>query len=241
MEPYSGRTATTLVSDVKYLYAHYGESPAFFRTTAASRWSPTIGLRACSSCGRRVSGLQQGAVEASYWREAIDAIHALPEGGLVIADETGSEWVDGGHFDGLYSYAVLEPDGGDAYSWHAPSPDAWYVPGVNPGFSAVRIGYEASTYVPRRDGAAYQERWQAALDAGVKPALVAITTSTSGTRVPRLSPRQQEPRRWWTYLHRLWQADARWIPDTHPPMDRPVRGQDLARITPGSLPGGDQF
>jgi hypothetical protein len=30
--------------------------------------------------------------------------------------------------------------------------------------------------VERRDGAAYEERWQAALDAGVEPALVAITS-----------------------------------------------------------------
>ncbi len=178
VEPYSGRTVTTLVSDVEYLYAHYGESPAFFRTTAASRWSPddrSKGLFFLWSA--RFPDFNQAAVEASYWREAIDAIHALPDGGLVIADETGSEWVDGGHFDGLYSYAVLEPDVADAYSWaRALPPDAWYVPGVNPGFSAVRIGYDPSSYVPRRDGAAYQERWQAALDAGVQPALVAITT-----------------------------------------------------------------
>ena len=178
VEPYSGRTASTLVSDLKYLYAHYGESPAFFRTTAASRWSPDDRPKGLFFLwSSRFPDSNQAAVEASYWREAMDAIHALPDGGLVIADETGSEWVDGGHFDGLYSYAVLEPFGADAYSWaRALPPDAWYVPGVNPGFSAVRIGYEASTYVPRRDGAAYQERWQAALDAGVEPALVAITT-----------------------------------------------------------------
>jgi len=178
VEPYSERTATTLVSDVKYLYAHYGQSPAFFRTTAASRWSPDDRPKGLFFLwSSRYPDSNKPAVEASYWREAIDAIHALPDGGLVIADETGSEWLDGGHFDGLYSYAVLQPDGGDAYSWaRGLPPDAWYVPGVNPGFSAVRIGYEASTYVPRRDGAAYEERWQAALDAGVEPALVAITT-----------------------------------------------------------------
>ena len=178
VEPYAGRTATTLVSDVKYLYAHYGESPAFFRTTAASRWSPDDRPKGLFFLwSSRYPDSDKPAVEAPYWREAMDAIHALPDGGLVLADETVSEWVDDGHLDGLYSYAVLQPDGGDAYSWaRALPPDAWYVPGVNPGFSAVRIGYEKSTYVPRRDGAAYEERWQAALDAGVEPALVAITS-----------------------------------------------------------------
>ncbi len=178
VEPYSGRTAATLVSDLKYLYANYGESPAFFRTTASSRWSPDDRPKGLIFLwSSRFPDSNEAAVEPSYWREAMDAIHALPDGGLVIADETVSEWVDGGHFDGLYSYAVLEPAGKDAYSWaRALPPEAWYVPGVNPGFSAVRIGYEADTYVPRRDGAAYQERWQAALEAGVQPALVAITT-----------------------------------------------------------------
>jgi len=176
LEPYSGRTATTLVSDVKYLYARYGEHPAFFRTTAASRWSPDDRPKGLFFLwSSRFPDSETPAVEATYWREAMDAIHALPDGGLVISDETVSEWVDGGHFDGLYSYAVLQL--GDAYSWaRSLPPDAWYVPGVNPGFSAVRIGYEASTYVPRRGGDAYEERWQAALDTGVEPDLVAITS-----------------------------------------------------------------
>jgi hypothetical protein len=50
------------------------------------------------------------------------------------------------------------------------------VPGINPGFSAVRIGYDKSTYVPREGGAAYEKRWKAMLDLGIEPPLVAITT-----------------------------------------------------------------
>lgn len=178
LEPYGGRTALALVSDVKYLYQHYGEHPAFFRTKAPSRWSPDDRDKGLFFLwASRFPDLDKPPVEAAYWREAMDAIHGLPDGGLVIADETVSEWVDDGHFDGSYSYAVLQADKGEAYSWaRTLPPDAWYVPGVNPGFSAVRIGYEASTYVPRRGGAAYNERWQAVLDAGVEPALLAITT-----------------------------------------------------------------
>ncbi len=40
IEPYNGRTAETLVSDIQYLYETYGGSPAFFRSTATSRYSP---------------------------------------------------------------------------------------------------------------------------------------------------------------------------------------------------------
>jgi hypothetical protein len=80
-------------------------------------------------------------VEASYWREATDKIHALPDSGLVIADVAVSTWVDEGHPDGSYSYAVLQANEAAPYAWaHGLPPGAWYVPGVNPGFSAVRIG-----------------------------------------------------------------------------------------------------
>ena len=178
IEPYGGRTAVRLVNDLKYLYSRYGDHPAFCRITASSRWSPdgrSKGLFYLWSA--RFPDSDADAVEASYWREAVDAIHALPDGGLVLADETGSNWVDGGHFDGLYSYAVIDLDESDGYSWaRGLPPDAWYVPGVNPGFSARRIRYPADLYTPRRDGVTYEERWEAALGVGVEPALVTITT-----------------------------------------------------------------
>jgi hypothetical protein len=178
IEPYGWRTADNLVDDVRYIYQNYGDHPAFFRTTASSRWSPDDRSKGFFFLwASRFPNLDVAAVEASYWREAIDAIHALPEGGLVIADETVSGWVDGGHFDGSYSYAVLHFDRQASYAWaRSLPPGAWYVPGVNPGFSARRIGYEADTYVPREAGTAYEERWQAALSAGVEPAIVAITS-----------------------------------------------------------------
>lgn len=178
IEPYGGRTADRLVDDIEYIYARYGDHPAFYRTTASSRWSPDDrpkGLFYLWSA--RFPDPDADAVEASYWRDAIDAIHTLPDGGLVLADETVTGWVDGGHFDGLYSYAVPDLDECDGYSWaRGLPPDAWYVPGVNPGFSARRIGYPADLYAPRRDGATYEEHWQAALDMGVEPALVTITS-----------------------------------------------------------------
>ena len=40
IEPYNGRTAESLASDVQYLYEQYGSHPAFFRSTATSRYSP---------------------------------------------------------------------------------------------------------------------------------------------------------------------------------------------------------
>jgi glycoprotein endo-alpha-1,2-mannosidase len=178
LEPYGGRTARTLVSDVEYLYRAYGAHPAFFRTTEPSRWSPDDRPKGLFFLwASRYSGLEQPPVQADYWQEAMDTIHGLPDGGLVLADEIGSGWAEAGHFDGSYSYALLGADEAAPYRWaRGLPPGTWFVPGVNPGFSAVRIGYEASTYVAREDGAAYDLRWEALLNSGVEPNLVTITT-----------------------------------------------------------------
>jgi len=178
VEPYGGRTAGRLVEDVQYLYAHYGDHPAFYRTTASTRWSPDDRSKGAFFVWLiERPDTQAQPVEATYWREAIDAIHALPDGGLVIANTTRTGWVDGGHFDGLYNYATLHLDEGEGFGWaRGLPPDTWYVPGVIPGFSARRIGYPDDTYVPRQDGATYDEQWQAALGTGVEPALVSITS-----------------------------------------------------------------
>lgn len=177
IEPYDGRTADRLVDDVRYLYRRYGDHPAFYRTTATSRWSPdedqSKGLFFVWSIGSPDN--ISPPVDAAYWRGALDAIHGLPDGGLVIANTTQSDWVDGGHFDGLYQYATLSenPD----FSWGAGlPPGAWFVPSVIPGFSAIRIGYDSSTYVGRGDGATYTQQWSAALGTGIEPEVVTITS-----------------------------------------------------------------
>lgn len=179
IEPYSGRTADNLVEDIKYLYRQYGSSPAFFRSSAATRYSPAAGpkgmffvwcIEFAGDCGKQ-------AVQADYWQKAMDEIHALPEGALVIACTTQGSWVRDGHFDGLYNYITLhvDQDGGFAWAGSLP-PDSLYIPSVIPGNSARRVGYPETTYVPRLDGATYADQWTAALGTGVAPELVTITS-----------------------------------------------------------------
>jgi glycoprotein endo-alpha-1,2-mannosidase len=178
IEPYGGRTADRLLQDIRYLYRQYGDHPAFFRSAAASRWSQegvSKGLFFVWAIG--VPDFDNPAVGPDYWQEAVDAIHGLPDGGLVIANTTESNWIDGGHFDGLYNYATLNLGESGGFSWaRGLPPDAWYVPSVLPGFSAKRIAYPEEDYVPRLAGATYAEQWRQALDTGVEPALVTITS-----------------------------------------------------------------
>jgi glycoprotein endo-alpha-1,2-mannosidase len=178
IEPYNGRTAESLVSDIQYLYKEYGGSPAFFRSTAASRYSlgaEPKGMFFVWSIGSK--GSEGERVGADYWRNAMDAIHSIPEGALIIANTTNGSWVNHGHFDGLYNYATLHTDERNVFDWaRSLPPDSLYVPSVIPGFSAKRVGYADTTYVPRENGSTYEMQWGQALGTGVEPAMVTITS-----------------------------------------------------------------
>jgi glycoprotein endo-alpha-1,2-mannosidase len=190
IENYDGRTASSLVDDIKYLYSQYGDHPAFFRTNATSRWSPEVRPKGLFYLWASIAPNPNfSAVAPDYWREALDTIHALPGGGIVLSDNSGSEWVFSGHFDGLYSY------GGDEetrYAWaRGLPPGAWYVPGVNPGFASRRIDYPPGIDVPRQDGTAYNNRWEWLLGIGLEPELVTITTFNEwheGTQIEPAAP-----------------------------------------------------
>jgi len=174
IEPYSGRTPESLVSDIKSIYEKYGSSPAFFRSAATSRYSPSGQPKGMFF----VWSIQdQGTNDFSYWQKALDEIHALPESGLVIANSLEADWIEGSHFDGLYNYATLHLEQNGGFSWaRSLPPDSLYVPSVIPGFSAKRVGYPDTTYIPQEDGKTFGEQWTSALDAGIEPALVTVTS-----------------------------------------------------------------
>jgi glycoprotein endo-alpha-1,2-mannosidase len=178
IEPYHGRTADKLVSDVQYLYDKYGSHPAFYLSNATSRYSlgdqpkPVFFVWAIGS-----PDSDSPPVEAEYWQAALDAIHALPQGGLVIANTLQGSWITGGHFDGLYNYATLHLEREGGFSWaNSLPPGSLYIPSVIPGFSAVRIGYASDTFVPRENGDTYSDQWQAALGTAIEPLMVTVTS-----------------------------------------------------------------
>jgi hypothetical protein len=174
IEPYSGRTPESLASDIKYLYAQYGDSPAFFRSTAISRYSPSDQPKGMFF----VWSIQDpGTKDFSYWQKALDEVHALPESGLIIANSRDADWIGGSHFDGLYNYATLHLEQEGGFSWaRSLPPDSLYVPSVIPGFSAKRVGYADNTLVARDDGKTFEDQWTSALGTGVEPTLVTVTS-----------------------------------------------------------------
>lgn len=177
IEPYGGRTATSLISDIQYIYDRYGEHPAFFWTTNTSRYSPDSQPKGLFFLwASAVADSDQPAVAHDYWQEALDTLHAADPGAIVITDQNDPAWVIESHFDGSYNYGVLDIDQ-VGYNWAKGLPSgAWYIPGVNPGFSARKIGYEDWVDTPRRDGETYNDRWQRMFAVGIEPDLVAVTT-----------------------------------------------------------------
>ena len=173
IEPYNGRNPESLIGDIQYLYRQYGNSPAFFRSLATSRYSPD----------RQPKGMffvwsieGRSGENGSYWQAALDQIHELPESGLVIANSLDARWIEGSHFDGLYNYVSLHLEEG-GFDWaRSLPPETLYVPSVIPGFSARRVGYAEDTFVPREEGSTFSRQWDSALNAGVEPALVTVTS-----------------------------------------------------------------
>ena len=189
IEPYNGRTPQSLVSDIQYIYREYGNSPAFFRSTAASRYSSADQPRGMFF----VWSIQQTGNDFSFWQEALDQIHALPEGALVVANSLDAGWIEGSHFDGLYNYATLHLEEQNGFDWaRSLPPDSLYIPSVIPGFSARRVGYADTTYVPRNNGETYATQWGQALGTGVEPAMVTITSFNEWHEGSMIEPPKSE-------------------------------------------------
>jgi serine/threonine protein kinase len=179
IEPYGERSGPRMLEDIQYLYQRYGGHPAFYRTTDFSPWAEDDRSKGLFFVfGPDFAGEADPQVSAEYWKETLDAIHALPDGAIVLAATTDCSWVESGHFDGLYNYLAVHAVGDEnAFSWSRCIPrGAWYVPSVAPGSSPRRIGYPDDLYEPRREGGTYSAQWDTALGTGVEPRLVTITS-----------------------------------------------------------------
>ncbi len=176
IEPYSGRSAANLMRDIRYIYDQYGSHPAFYWTTETSRYSPESQPKGLFFLWASVVSDSDKFVPQDYWKDALDTLHAEDPGAIVITDQNDPAWVTGSHFDGSYKYGVLDADE-SGYNFARSLPlDTWYIAGINPGFSATRIGGETWTDTPRREGATYQDRWESMFEVGIEPVMVAVTT-----------------------------------------------------------------
>ncbi len=176
IEPYTGRTADSLISDVAYINQTYGSHPAFYRTNQTSRWNSSTQNKGVFFVWLiSAPDFESDPVEPDYWLRAVDTIHQSQSGGMVIANATESRWLDGGHFDGLYNYATVQPADESTFAWSTNLPiGAWYVPSVLPGFVGERSNIDIA--LPRENGQSYRDQWSAALETPVEPFMLTITS-----------------------------------------------------------------
>ncbi len=180
--------AEVLLSEIEYLHAAFGDHPALLRPTEPSPWTDRAGMVVV------VVGMealeQQTDLDVEAWRDAVDEVHRIGGGVMVLAVSSDPVWVDDVHFDGLANGPLdgVEPP---TYAWaEGLSERAWFVPVVSPGRSAT-WSVEAEPVIPRRDGATYEEQWDAALSGPREPNVVLILSFNdwqSGTQIEPAAP-----------------------------------------------------
>lgn len=206
LEPYGGRTAQSVLSDLRYLHKRYGAHPAIWRQ--GPRRLPLVWLYDVSA-----EHASEGT-SVAQWREVTAALRGSPEDAVLLSlyhDRRDVEFVTQAGLDGAYSYFASEgfTEGSTSASWAQARRDLaaagkLFVPAVGPGYDDTRIRpWNAPNTRKRARGAYYDRMWEAAL--GATPHAVSITsfnewgegtqiegarphTSTSGVRSEDYAP-----------------------------------------------------
>lgn len=146
LEPYSGRTAASTVSDVNYILGRYGSSPAFYREGGRGAFYVFESLR------------------ITDWTP-LDQVRSSA---IVLAQTTDTSKV--AHFGGMYTYDAIA--GATAPGWreagaYCEANGLVWAPSVGPGYNDDRaVPGNTTPTLSRENGATYDREWQNALSSG---------------------------------------------------------------------------
>lgn len=146
LEPYSGRTAASTVSDVNYILGRYGSSPAFYREGGRGAFYVFESLRIAD------------------WTP-LDQVRSSA---IVLAQTTDTSKVV--HFGGMYTYDAIA--GATAPGWreagaYCEANGLVWAPSVGPGYNDDRaVPGNTTPTLSRDNGATYDREWQNALSSG---------------------------------------------------------------------------
>lgn len=189
LEPYPLRSEYTVEDDLKYIFAQYGNHPAFYR-------HPTT-----NQC--LVYAYDSYHMTPQQWQQllAVDgamSIRHTPHDCIVIALvlDNINEAVQS-HFDGVYSYfaatgftRAADPSQWKGYVTQAAQHGILFIPSVAPGYDDTRLRpWNGHNKHGREHGRYYDEMWQAAVDSGAN--IVAVTTYNEwgeGTQIEPARP-----------------------------------------------------
>ncbi|MFJ6213597.1 discoidin domain-containing protein [Streptomyces sp. NPDC092296] len=159
LEPYTGRTAASTVSDIRYINSRYGSSPAFHRD---------------AKHGNRPVFYIFDSLDIADW-SALDQVNG---DNLILTQTTDCSKVT--HFGGMYNYAVGTDFTGwkGIADWCRANGKVW-APSVGPGYIDDRaVPGNTTPTLTRADGATYDLIWSSALapENGGPPTWVSITS-----------------------------------------------------------------
>ncbi|MFJ2152684.1 ThuA domain-containing protein [Streptomyces microflavus] len=178
IEPYSGRTAASVVDDIAYLEGKFGDHPAFYRDA------------------------EHGDRNAYYIFESLriqdwSALDAVEDTAIVLAQTTDTTKVD--HFGGIYTYDGIA--GATAPGWkqagdYAKANGLVWAPSVAPGYIDDRaVPGNTTPTLGRADGASYDLEWNNALDPAIggDPTWVSVTSFNEWHEGSSIEPASSNP------------------------------------------------
>lgn len=178
LEPYSGRTAASTVSDIRYINDTYGSHPAFYRSA------------------------EHGDKPAFYVFESLritdwTALDEVTDSNIVLAQTTDTTKI--AHFSGMYTYDGIA--GATAPGWkqagdYARAHDLIWAPSVAPGYIDDRaVPGNTTPTLDRAGGAAYDKQWNNALDPAIggSPAWVSVTSFNEWHEGSSIEPADGSP------------------------------------------------
>ncbi|MFE6972809.1 ThuA domain-containing protein [Streptomyces sp. NPDC057682] len=178
IEPYSGRTAASVVDDIAYLDATYGGHPAYYRD---------------AEHGNRPAFYVFESLRIQDW----SALDVVRDTAVVLAQTTDTTKV--AHFGGLYTYDGIA--GATAPGWrqageYAKANGLVWAPSVAPGYLDDRaVPGNTTPTLDRDDGAAYDLEWSNALDPAVggSPTWVSVTSFNEWHEGSPIEPASSTP------------------------------------------------
>ena len=163
IEPYAGRTPTSVEADIAYLYSHYGSSPAFFRVSRATTYGPSTSPRGVFYV---FDPLSSGTL--AKWQAAMDDLHGSANDAFVVSQHVSYDPITDGHFDGVYTYDALKVDPSTFSSMASvvAGSGGVFAPSVGPGYDDRRARTNGAGHVSRSNGQRYDTFWQDAIASG---------------------------------------------------------------------------
>ncbi len=178
IEPYAGRTAASVVSDIGYINSRYGGHPAFYRS---------------AEHGNRPAFYIFDSLSIANW-QPLDPVN---DNNIILAQTTDTSRIQ--YFSGMYTYDVIA--GATAPGWegagsYAQANNLIWAPSVGPGYIDDRaVPGNTTPTLARNNGTTYDTEWTNALDPtkGGVPTWVSITSFNEWHEGSTIEPARSSP------------------------------------------------